>query len=314
MNRKRLALMGRVTVGAALLVLIFFKVDVGRVLDGLRSVELPYLGLTFLIFLTGNLVGSLRWNLLLRAKGMTVPIRSLYAYYLVGFFFSTFLPTSVGGDLMRAVELSRRTGRRADAFSSVLVERIIGLMTTSFMACVAVGLFFREAPKAGLLVFFVAFSGLLLLSLLMLLGRNRPVDRLRSALPRLAYKGLGERIDRGIESIRSYRKTPFALLAVIPVSLAYQVFFYLGLYVISLALGMEVSIVYFFMFMPAITILATIPVSLNGFGIREWAFVYFFQWVGVPAHQALALSLLFVSMLLLFGVIGGAIYTFRAFH
>jgi len=313
MNKKRLSLLARCIVGAALLALIFYKVDIVQVLKGLRAVQARYLVAAYAIGLFGNLIASFRWKVMLNAKGIVVPVRKLYSFYLVGFFFNMFLPTTVGGDVVRAVDLSQYTRRTADSFSSILLERTLGLMALSIMACLAMVLFFQLHPNYGLLAVTIGFTVLIGLMLILLLGWPSLIDAFRVILKRISYRNIGERIDRGLASILSYRKLPLSLIGAIVISFLYQICYFVGLYVLSLSLDMDLSLLYVFIFMPIITIICNIPISLNAIGIREGAFIYCFKWAGIPASQSLALSLLFFSMTVLLSIIGGIIYSLRGF-
>ena len=314
MNKKRWGLLARVIVGLALLSYLFHKVDIAHVWQGIRGVQLRYLIPAFALLLFGNLFGSLRWKVLLNAKGIAAPIRKLYSFYLVGFFFNMFLPTSVGGDVARAVDLSRHTRRTTDSLSSILVERVLGLMALSFMACLAMGLFFHLNPIRGLLALTLGVTALLGFMLFAFFGWTALNEKLRALLRRISYRNLGERIDRGLVSILSYRESPASLAAVVLISFLYQSTAYVAVYILSLSLGMEISVIYFFIFIPIISVISMIPISLNAIGVRETAFVYCFKWAGVPESQALALSLLFFSLMVLLSILGGIIYSLRGFY
>ena len=313
MNKKRWGLLARIIVGVALLSYLFHKVDIAHVWEGLRGVQPRYLIPAFVLILFGNLIGSIRWKVLLRAKGIEVPVRKLFSFYLVGFFFNMFLPTSVGGDVARAVDLSRHTRRTADSLSSILVERVLGLMALSIMACLSMGLFFHLNPNFGLLVLTLSVTALLGFILFAFFFWTALNKKLRAILRRISYRNLGERIDHGLASILSYRQSPFSLAAAILISFLYQISAFVAGYILSISLGMELSVIYFFIFMPIITVISMIPISLYAIGVRETAFVYCFKWAGVPESQALALSLLFFSLLVLLSIMGGVVYSFRGF-
>lgn len=313
MIKKRWGLLARIIVGLALLSYLFHKVDIVHVWEGLRGAQFRYIIPAFALILFGNLLGSIRWKVLLSAKGIEVTIRKLYSFYLVGFFFNVFLPTSVGGDVARAVDLSRHTRRTADSLSSILVERVLGLMALSIMASLAMGLFFHLNPNRGLLVLTLSVTVLLAFILFAFFGWTALSEKLRAVLRRISYRNLGERIDHGVVSILSYRQAPISLVAAILISFLYQITAYIGGYILSLSLGMEISVIYFFIFIPIISVISMIPISLYAIGVRETAFVYCFKWAGVPESQALALSLLFFSLLIVLSILGGIVYSLRGF-
>ena len=127
----------RVVVSAALLIWLAWRTDwhqVGQVFRHLRlELWLSAVGL----FLLAQVVSAVRWRLLAQPLGFQAPLRDFLRFYFVGMFFNLLLPTSVGGDVVRAWYLDGRSGRRLAAFLSVFVDRFSGLLVLLTLACLA---------------------------------------------------------------------------------------------------------------------------------------------------------------------------------
>ena len=129
----------------------------------------PWLLLGASLHITGLLFSSLRWQILLRAQDIHQPIRKLFAYYMVGHFFNMFLPTKVGGDVVRIYDTSKDHGSTAQPLAVILVERVSGMLTMLLLAALVTALkinigfdIYSKVPglTAGLILFFAAIAAI----------------------------------------------------------------------------------------------------------------------------------------------------------
>ena len=110
--------------------------DRAVLLGYLTTANYWYLLLAFALYIGAIIANAVKWHILLRAQGIPVPLRAVTNYTFVGFFFNNFLPTNMGGDIMRGYGLARYTERSAEAAVSVVVDRIMGLLAFMFTAVV----------------------------------------------------------------------------------------------------------------------------------------------------------------------------------
>ena len=287
-------------VGVLILVL---TQDIDAVRHALVNVNwLPFL-VALLLFLSGSLVRAYRWGVLVWALGVQVSWLRLVGLYFIGAFFSLFLPTGVGGDAVKMFELSRDDGKASSAISSVLVDRFLGLFVLFAMALLAVAISYEMVAAEVRILIAVVFAGSLVAVALLLQrtwieswGRRLGVDRLfgRVKILRELY-----------ESLHTYG--PAALLRGTAASVVWNLILVVGYYLLGLAVGIDLAIGYYFLFVPIISAALMIP-SVGGLGIREGTTVLLFSQVGVPEAQALALAVVYDVVLLTNGLIGGAIY------
>lgn len=277
--------------------------DMGQVLQLVRNMNWLPFAAALTLMLLGSLVRAYRWGSLVWALGARVRWTRLIALYFVGAFFSLFLPTGVGGDAVKMYELSRDEGKTAAAISSVVVDRFLGLMVLFAMALLSlIGDYKLVIPEVRILI--AAIFVVCLVMVLLLLqrtwletwGRRLGLDSLLGR-----FKILRELY----ESFHLYG--PAALLRGVGASIVWNLLLIISYYLLGRAVDIDLSLWYFFLFVPVISAALMIP-SVGGLGIREWATVLLFKQVGVDETQALALALAYDITLLVNGLIGATIY------
>ena len=253
-------------------------------------------------------VMALRWQMLLRAKSVEVPLGWLTRTYFVALFAGQFLPAAIGGDAVRVVELGRRTGDAPEAVASVLIDRLIGLVSLVVLAVVAV-LVSGAGRRPGVLAAEAAFgvAAAAVLALLFSSGLRGAVARWlepRAAGRRLA---LGQRFYDALHAYRDHRAT---LVSVGLLALAVQVARVGVIWMLAQALGLNVPDSVVLLAGPVVFAALVLPVSLNGIGVREAVFVYFLHGhAGRP--QAIALGLAFFAVGTLNALGGAAVLVVR---
>lgn len=313
--------LAKVVVSLILIVLLLREIGWQETWQKLLQAHPGYLLAALVAALLGVVVRAYRWQVLLSALEVEVPIGQLIALYFVGFLFTNVLPTGFGGDPVRMYELSRYTHRAAESAGTVIADRFFGLIVLQAMAVVAL-------PFSYWLVepWMIAFTVLLFVSSLAAVGLllNRRLwqslgERLKSlaslsrkqgAILRVGNLSMAEGLKRFYESLRGYNAP--AVGKTLGVSLVFNILLIAMNYLIGLALRAPVSLWYYFLFVPITSIVTMLPISFAGLGVREGAYVLLFTQAGMPRQTALSLSLL-VYMISIFtpGLIGGIIYMLK---
>lgn len=293
----------KVGLSLGLLVLIFREIGWREILGTLQGAQLSFLAMAFAIYLAGILLRAYRWQVLLAALGMDAPLSRLTELYFVGTFFNNFLPTGIGGDVVRVYELSKESDRPAESIGTVLLDRATGFLALFLMAAAALLFSYRlitpSVAAAILFLFLASWAGLW-----MLLQR----DRLESwGLLKVITKF--KPVRETYEAV--YTCGLMAIGGALAVSLAFNVLLIAVNYLIALSLGVRVSIWYFLLFIPLISLSLIFPLSLSGLGVREGGYIYLFAQAGVAASLALAMSLLFYALNVATGLIGGVLYALQ---
>src|ERR1035437_7948205 len=126
----------KLAVSVILLWWLFARIDVGRLWAGARNAALPWLIVALLIYAVNVLASAWRWHLLLGAQGAKIPERSLLGSLLVALFFNNFLPSNIGGDVIRIRDTARPAGSKTAATLVVLTDRVLGLMALILIAAI----------------------------------------------------------------------------------------------------------------------------------------------------------------------------------
>lgn len=242
-----------------------------------------------------------RWRGLLVARGCRVSLPHVSHIILVGMFANNFLPTSFGGDAYRGVAVDKACPGFSRALASVLVDRLLGLFVLLCLATAAlvVGVA-DEVPKDTLWAVFATGGGVAaLLVIFLAIGGWRSLVRL------IPLAGVRDRVERFTTAVSSYGSAPGALAVAFVWSVAMQVVIIFQVYLFGLSLDLSVSVLVYALFVPVILTFLMLPVSIGGLGVREGLFVLFFATAGVPAAQALGLSLLFLVSGLILSLYGG---------
>ncbi len=256
-----------------------------------------------------------RWLVLLRplAAASHLSLRPVMRIFFVSTFVGTFLPASVGGDAVRAYGLARQQVPGAAAVASVFMDRMLGVLSVLLMA--GVGLVFaadlagNRYILAGLAVSLAACG--VTAALVFSPTASRAAARLVDRSPWTLVSRIGHKL---LAAIQSYADAHRELLNVLAGSIAVQVLRIVQAYYLGRALGITAPPAAYFAFVPLILLVMLLPVTVNGLGTSQWAFVWLFARVGVGAAEAFALSVLFVALGVVGNLPGALLYLTGGLH
>ncbi len=267
------------------------------------------LALGSLLFFLCSHFGIVRWWLLLRGQGIDISFRTAHKLTFVGFFFNNVVPGATGGDVIKAIYASSHTEKRAEAFLTVLVDRIAGIIALAMIAA-AVLLTRLDNPEYRQLALFIfGFLGALAVGSMLFFSRFvRKLVRYEQIVERLPGGRLLKRLDQAMFFYR-YRKRELvvALLLSFANQIAVQGIFILFAHALHMTTrgGDPVPLTDYLVVLPAGWMVSAVPLLPGGWGLRESAFVYFFDQVGVGRAPALALSVLGGMLMMFWSLLGG---------
>ncbi len=259
------------------------------------------------VFLLPFFFCAVRWWLLLRAHGFDTSLRSVFAVTYMGSFFNNFLPGSVGGDIARAMIAAKGEDRKAALVGTILLDRIVGLGTMILMAAVCLIPFVGDRTMR----IPVLLVGSLLIAMIAgyLLYFSRTI-RNWGWLQRRKGQGKVGRVVRDLDGtfhLLKHRKDTVLFAALL--SLLAQSVTIVATFGLARGLGVtQVSLLQFFVFDPIIFIVTAVPVSAGGWGVQEGAYAFFFGKAGVPANEAIAISILYKLTLVFLSLPGGILF------
>jgi uncharacterized protein (TIRG00374 family) len=273
-----------------------------------RAALVPLL-IAVLLVLADRALMAYRWFALLRPlEGRNVPpFRSVLRIFFVSTFVGTFLPASIGGDAVRAYSLSNHRVPTADAMASVFVDRMLGVLSVLAMALagLVIARDLAENP-AVMLALGVTSAGCLVTAVLIFSDTaDMLAERLVARIPWLRWR---EAAGKLIASIRRYAHHHGVLGTVLTGSVTVQILRILQAYYLGVALGIQQPLLIYFAFIPLILLIMFLPITANGIGTGQAAFVWLFRRAGTSGAEAFALSVLFVALGILANLLGAFYY------
>jgi uncharacterized protein (TIRG00374 family) len=303
----------KIVVSVGLLYWLFSKVDAAEVWAIVRTASVPWLGSALGLYLLMLLVSAWRWGQLLDAQHIEVSFGTLTSSYLVATFFNNFLPSNIGGDVIRIRDTVRPAGSRTLAATVVLLDRGIGLLGLIFVAAVGATIAARRSARMGPvgpgLLWLALAAGIAIVAPALL--RPRAVGRILSPLRALHQEWFTARIERLTAALGRFGAVPQTLLRCFAGAIGVQVIIVSFYAAVARALSIPIPLAHLAILIPLSFIIQMLPVSVNGFGVREQIFTSYFAALKLPGASALALSLTGAVLIMLFSTSGAVAYLTR---
>ena len=312
MNGRLAGRIARIAVAAALTGYLLWRSDPAAVGSAARHADASWILVAVLLVLVDRALMAWRWAMLLCIvdERDRPPLGRLLEVFFVSTFVGTFLPASIGADAVRAYSISRDRVAGADAVASVFMDRMLGVASLLVMGAVGVALVRDLAANAFVFASLTLTAAVTLVTVLMIFSERFGVwcASLAGAMPIATARRVGGAI---IESVRRYARFHGQLVNVLAASVGVQVLRIVQAYCLGRSLGIEAGLTIYFAFIPVILLIMLLPVTINGLGTSQAAFVWFFGRVGVDAAPAFALSILFVALGVVGNLPGGLLYAMK---
>jgi uncharacterized protein (TIRG00374 family) len=292
--------LARLAVAAGLTAYILWTIEPRAALDALAAADWRWVAGAVALVFVDRALNAYRWLVLLRPIASTrPPLPAILRIFFVSTFVGTFLPASVGGEAVRAVALSRYGVSLADSVASVLADRVFGALSILLVGAVAAA--FAPASVPGWLPIATAVAAAIACVAVALGLFSAGAERLsRSLLQRWTRGRVHSAGMSLLASLRRYARSPGALLNVLSGSIAVQMLRVVQAWMLGVALGLTLGPAAYLVYIPVILLIMLVPITINGIGTSQAAFVWLFAESGVAAADAFALSVLFVAL----GVVG----------
>jgi len=299
----------KISITFILLGSLAYHLDLEKLLEAFTSVKLRFLLLAGITQFTVLLVAVLRWRILLRFFSMSQPYRRLLGITFVGSFFSLFLPSSIGGDFFRAYYVSKATRvNLPQSLVTTVLDRGAGLFSLLLIGLVAALYNPLQLGQVELHYAFIAILSVFLLATLALFdGRtHRILGHILDRMGMVEFKDRLRLIFAGLESLYGSTRT---ITRMVGLSLIIQGLSVVVVWLLAQGLGITAPFSPYLVFVPLINLSIMIPLTINGFGLREYLYTIFFNELGVMPETAVALGLLSAFILALIALPGGVIYS-----
>lgn len=304
----------RLLVTAVLVAFVLSRVDWSEFRSVVGEVRPGLLLLGYALNLVMVALNTWRWQVLVRPLRAVVSLWTLGSYYFVCMFFNNFMPTSIGGDVMRVLDLARHTKDRSSAMASIMVERLLGLYALLPIGLVAFVLLDPELPERRW--FLVAEAGMAAAFLFGTLAiRRRTIRRieplLRPLAPMLEKFDAKRKAGRLYDCLDAYKDRKGPVIAALLLSVLSRAVWVYGCWVLAESVGIDLRPAHFFLIMPLVEVGRMLPISLAGIGIREGVMLLLLRLFGVTDTESVFLAILIYGIFVFNGLIGGVVYGVR---
>ena len=284
---------------------LFSRIDIGAVCAAFASIPFFYWFAAFFLYLSSQIISSIRWFIIARTLGFGGEFLTYLKFYFVGMYFNLFLPSAIGGDVLKAFFLSRGGNGKLRASYSILCDRLFGLWAMFIIGAAAVILSPHLLPGKWchlLLILAVSMTGCAI---------SVPFfKRLANVMSTRMRPGwcISARFFPALEYMLVFWQRPASIFYALGLSLILQILCMTATYLLGHGLGIDLCYGFYLSVLPLIGVLTVLPISLSGLGIREGGFMFFFHMKAVPMEKALALSLCFFAVQAAAALIGGMGY------
>ncbi|HXW03710.1 MAG TPA: lysylphosphatidylglycerol synthase transmembrane domain-containing protein [Vicinamibacterales bacterium] len=312
--RSQVAPLIKAAISVALLWLLLSRVDLARLVGLAAQASIPWLLAGLVLYGAMVLLSAWRWGVLLEAQGIGLPFRRLTESFLVATFFNNFLPSNIGGDVVRIADTAPNAGSKTVATTVVLLDRGLGLLGLVLIAAIGTTAGPHFGPDGmgpfgpGLLWAGFGLAAIIATpALLMPDGFTKLLQPLRVLHP----EWVEERLGRLRSALARFGEAPLALAGCFAGAVGVQavlVAFYLA---VARSMAIPIGFAELAVIVPVSFIVQMAPVSLNGFGVREATFGFYFTRLGLTLESALLVSFMGAALIMMVSLAGGMVYLRR---
>ena len=302
----------KIAVSLGLLTVLFSRVDVSRLWSVARQASPAWLAAALLMYLGMVLASAVRWGVLLRAQHVQLPFSFLTQSFLVATFFNNFLPSNIGGDVVRITDTAKAAGSKTLATTVVLIDRGLGLLGLALMAATGASLMHRMAVgPVGPGMLWAGFGvGAIVATPALLIPET--ATKLLQPLRVFHQEWVDARIEKLTYALTRFKETPAALAGCFAGAVAVQAILVLFYVAIARSMSIPIGFAELAVIVPVSFIVQMIPLSVNGFGVREATFGFYFTRLGLPLESALLVSFVGAALIMVFSLSGGVAYLRRS--
>ena len=306
MKKKIISILLRTVISVLLIVLLLYimRDRYADIVNAIREMQLPLFGMSTAVFACAICVASFRLKLLADAQENThLKFVEAVSLTFIGYFFNNFLPTAIGGDVVKAYYLARKTPNKTASFTAVFVDRAIGLFTMVFMAFAALPFVHDGVIDANAKTALYGITAVTAVIIFFMM--NKSFAKRFSVLLKFV-EPFREKMANLYIAINRYRHHGGLIAKSVAISVVSQLLFFASIGLLALSIGAHISGINILLFMPIVSMMSLLP-SINGLGLREGSMVLLFGPL-IGKGSAFALSILWLFVLIIMSVAGGLVY------
>ena len=295
--KRNMIFAAKIAVSISLLLYLVSSVDFNATLARLRDVIVGYAAVAFFISIGMVMISALKWKIILQLDGVEARYASLLQSYYIGNFLGLFLPSSFGGDIYRVYALSSTGKRVGKVTSSVLFDRLTGLF--ALLSIALFGFISLPGTDYDLILLLLYVAGI---AAFFLLTSKQTINKLNNS-DRMLVRHLATLLT----SFHAYRIDLSHLWRILAIAFLFQFLIVVNNNLYMHALSIEIPFSQLLVIIPLVFLTEVLPISINGAGVRDSAFVFFFVMIGHTKEEGLAVGLLVIAMRYIGGLVGGSV-------
>ena len=300
--RKFLALAAKLAISLGLLYFALARVNLGSLAARLQQIEIVWLLAAFALLGLQAYVIALRWREIVLRCGASLSVARAFRFILIGGFFNQTLPSTVGGDAARIWLLGREGAGWAKATYSVLIDRLVGVLMLAVMVVLCLywsfDLIRNPIGRAALLV--IGLGCIFASAVFVALGYRR--------WPILERLWLTRHLSEATQSAHRIFASSGIALRLALLALAVHALTVVTAWLAAKSVAVPFGLMHALLLLPPVMLIASVPISIAGWGVRESAMVLAFSYAGLPPSDGLLLSVLYGGLLFVFGALGGLVW------
>jgi len=284
----------------------FLNLDIPKIIALLKAADLVYVFYAGIIFLIIHGFLIWRWLIFIRAVDLSIPIKEVIRYFGIGLFGNLFLPSAIGGDVIKIIGLCKTSSRKSRIVASILLDRLCGFASIALVATSIFFLGYQIINDSSLLIPIIVLGGSCL-GVAVVLFNERIYSffcKIFNFFPKIKNSFMAMHHD-----IALLKDKPKEGYKAIGISCLCQILFAFTWLFLALALNQDVAVIYFIVFVPLLCVITLFP-SIGGLGVREAGSAYLFVRVGMDSGVAVSLSLIIFLFMIFVGLIGAGVYVF----
>lgn len=297
MKKKFLKIL-KLILGLCILCFLFSQTNAREFLNLLKNANYQWFIFGLILYVTGQIISAKKWEVISEYLGFKKSFSDYVSMYFLGMFYNSFLPTNIGGDVVKIVKLndkSENSGKRA--LASVLFDRLSGVAV--LVGFIIIGFMINNTDNSTLQIVSYSLILLLILGCILTFYIAKHPDILHS------------KFKKYIETLLVPIFNKDCILGIIVYSVVFHIIVIAIHYCIAQMFNFPISTSYYLLLYPISAIAAALPISVGGIGIKEFVYVYMLKMIGIDTSSALIFSLSF-SMIILFSSLLGLVPFFNA--
>jgi uncharacterized protein (TIRG00374 family) len=304
-GKNKLLLIAKASITVGLCAFLLSKADWKDIPDILIEIGLPVTITVFIVMLLSITISTYKWDLILRIHKIYFKFGALHKYYFIATFFNNFLPTSIGGDGYRIYKTLNNQTSKFCAVLAVFMERISGLVAIILIGS-ASSLYIVLADGTSLAAEYVLVAGLLCTvgcTVILVILR-------KGVLEKIHLQGkIFNLVKTNSNSLRDYNKNRKLTYRFIIVSFLFHIHNSLSFYILlKYGTGSDISLPELYVVLTLVNLVSILPISINGIGVVDGAFIYLTGLYGASYEQSLSVMIVIRALLIPLSLIGGTLY------